>query len=319
MEHSKQTKDSGSSNQIQSLERLSEITDTYDVFVFPIFGTLHNGHSLSESAFLCLQNLSELGKTVAICSNVPKRRHVLIQDLAALGVSPSLYQHVITSGEEAYHSLKERSDPFHAKLGQRAYVYGSSNAFRMLDGLCIEKTTFLDEADFLLALGPDEWHSELDHYKPSLRIARRNDLPMVCVSPDLYVEYGGNRSIRAGSLAYYYESLGGDVFYHGKPYRPFYMSLLKDLAPFQKQDILMVGDSYLTDIKGASKMGLASLLCLNATTKIDFELSGIKSDYLKRKQKQLEIKKSINPLSVLKALLAEQDYAPTYIMENIRW
>ena len=314
---------SHSGTEIIQITRLSELADHYSVFVFPIFGTLHNGQSLSEEAFTCLQNLADLGKTVTIFSNVPKRRHVLIQDLASLGVPPSLYQHVIASGEVAYHALKMRNDPFHARLGKRAYIYGSSDALRMIEGLDIKKTTFLDEADFLLALGPDEWHSDLNYYKPSLRAAKKHNLPMVCVSPDLHVEYQGERSIRAGSIAAYYEELGGDVFYHGKPYRPFYKSLLADLDPFQPKDILVLGDSYLTDIKGASKIGLDSVLCLNETTKIDFELSGLQSHYKSRKSKQKKENETVgailDPMKIMRSLLQEQDYAPKYLMERLKW
>ncbi len=304
---------------IIKVSNLSHLVDDYQVFVFPIFGTLHNGQSLSETAFDCLQHLADKGKTVTIFSNVPKRRHVLIQDLASIGVPPSLYQHVITSGEEAYEALKTRSDSFHARLGNRAYIFGSSESLRFIEGLDIKRTQFLDEADFLLALGPDEWHSELDYYKPALRRAIRYQLPMVCTSPDMHVEFEGTRAIRAGAIAAYYEELGGDVFYHGKPYRPFYKSLLKDLDPFTAKDILILGDSYLTDIKGASKMGIDSLLCLSETTKIDFELSGLQKRYKKRKAKQVELDQNPNSLAIIKSLLQEQDFAPRYIMEALKW
>lgn len=304
---------------IKQVSTLSELVDLYKVFVFPIFGTLHNGHRLSEEAFICLQKLFELGKTVTIFSNVPKRRHVLIQDLASLGVPPSLYQHIITSGEEAYQALKTKKDSFHARLGTRAYIFGSSDALRFIEGLDIKRAKFLDEADFLLALGPDEWHNDLDYYKPALRRAIRYTLPMVCCSPDLHVEYSGERSIRAGAIANYYEELGGDVFYHGKPYRPFYKSMLNDLKPFEKKDVLILGDSYFTDIKGASKMGIDSVLCLSETTKIDFELSGLQKNYKKKKDNKILLNESANSQHIIKSILSKQDFAPTYLMEKLRW
>lgn len=301
---------------IQIVPHLRGLMDQYEVFVFPVFGTLHNGQKLSEDAFFCLQKLSENRKTVAIFSNVPKRRQALIQDLANIGVPPSLYQHVITSGEEAYHALKTRDDPFHARLGDRVFVIGSSDAFQLIDGLGLKRETFVDEADFILALGPDEWHSNLDYYKPILQKAYNQGLPMVCASPDLHVEYQSERAIRAGALAHFYETLGGDVFYHGKPYRPFYRSLLADLEPLQPEDVLVLGDSYLTDIKGASKIGLDSLLCLSATTRVDFELAGLQQDYdAKKAVKNV----SMSDSAALKSVLESQDYCPTYLMEALRW
>ena len=136
------------------ITHLSTVVDRYSVFVLPVFGTLHNGKRLSEKAFTCLRNLAGLGKNVAIFSNVPKRRHVLIQDLANIGIPPSLYQHVITSGEEVFHALKDRKDAFHSSLGKKCYVIGSSQSLSLLEGLNLSRVTFIDEADFILALAP---------------------------------------------------------------------------------------------------------------------------------------------------------------------
>lgn len=287
------------------IDHLATLVERYSVFVFPIFGTLHNGKRLSEEAFRCLRGLSELGKTVAIFSNVPKRRHVLIQDLANIGIPPSLYQHVITSGEEAFHALKCRKDPFHSSLGNKCYVIGSSDSLTLLEDLNLRRTTFLDEADFVLALGPNEWHTDLDYYKPLLKQAHDLELPMVCASPDLYVKYQGEKSIRAGALAQYYEALGGEVSYHGKPHGDFYKSLLKDLHPFQKSDVLILGDSYLTDIEGAANMNMDSLLCMTDTTSIDLKMTTQESE-----QSSFEdLERRINTLGV----------APTYIMKKLCW
>ncbi len=289
----------------EHITHLSTLADRYNVFVFPIFGTLHNGKHLSEDAFRCLLNLSELGKTVTIFSNVPKRRHVLIQDLATIGIPPSLYQHVITSGEEAFHALQSRKDPFHSNLGKKCYIIGSSSSLNLLKGLDLHHVTFIDEADFVLALGADEWHADLDYYKPILKKAYDLELPMVCASPDLYVKYQGEKSIRAGALAQYYEALGGEVAYHGKPHKAFYKSLLKDLEPFQKTDVLILGDSYLTDIAGAINMSIDSLLCITDTTSIDLNMT--RQEYETFSLEDLE--KRIYSLGV----------APTYIMKKLCW
>tara|TARA_R110002095_G_scaffold114088_2_gene99640 strand:- start:355 stop:1272 length:918 start_codon:yes stop_codon:yes gene_type:complete len=289
----------------QQISHLSTLADRYSVFVLPVFGTLHNGKQLSEKAFTCLRNLSAAGKNVAIFSNVPKRRHVLIQDLANIGIPPSLYQHVITSGEEVFHALKERQDPFHSALGKKCYVIGSSESLKLLEGLDLNRVTFIDEADFVLALGPNEWHSALDHYKPILKQACDLNLPLVCASPDLYVKYQGARSIRAGALAQYYETLGGEVAYHGKPHKAFYNSLLKDLNPFQKSDILILGDSFMIDIKGAIKMNIDSLLCMSDTTAVELEMP---SETFKNSSLET-LQEKIHALGV----------APTYIMKELSW
>ena len=225
--------------------------------------------------------------------------------MANIGIPPSLYQHVITSGEEVFHALKDRKDAFHSSLGKKCYVIGSSQSLSLLEGLNLSRVTFIDEADFILALGPDEWHSDLEYYKPALKQAADLELPLLCASPDLYVKYQGQQSIRAGALALYYESLGGQVGYHGKPYKPFYESLLRDLEPFQKSDVLIFGDSFLTDIKGAMAMKIDSLLGMSDTTAVELQMT---SQEMKSTSVDL-IQEKIQALGAV----------PTYIMEELSW
>lgn len=297
-----------SQNQEQTvtvIDHLSQVVDDYGVFVFPIYGTLHTGKALNENALECLQELSALGKTVVIFSNVPKRRSVLIQELDNMGIPPSLYQHIISAGEEAYQALESRSDPFHAGLGDKCYVFGSAEALELLDGLALSRVFYLDEAEFILAFGPDEWHDDLAYYKPLLKSAYDLGLPLVCGSPDLYVKYEGHKTIRAGALAAYYEALGGDVVYHGKPHPKFYRTLLDSLNLFEKEDILILGDSVTTDIQGAGQQGFDTLLCLTETTAVEL---------------QVPMEKLVTETSQdLVLLLQKQSHQPTFVTHPLTW
>src|SRR3546814_20448995 len=83
---------------------------------------------------------------------------------------------------------------------------------------------------------------------------------MVCANPDLVVVVGGTRAICAGALAARYGQLGGPVAYHGKPYPPVYDRCLRLLGIEDRRRILGVGDSFRTDIAGATAAGIDSLL-----------------------------------------------------------
>ena len=85
-------------------------------------------------------------------------------------------------------------------------------------------------------------------------------LPMICANPDLVVMVGDDPAICAGALAARYESLGGEVVYHGKPHPSVYRRCLALLDGVDRSRILTVGDSFRTDISGANAMGLDSLL-----------------------------------------------------------
>ncbi len=84
---------------------------------------------------------------------------------------------------------------------------------------------------------------------------------MVCGNPDVVVERGSTLVYCAGAIADLYASMGGEVLYAGKPYRPIYdMALAKaELAAGRKiplNRVLAVGDSVRTDLKGARAFGV---------------------------------------------------------------
>jgi ribonucleotide monophosphatase NagD (HAD superfamily) len=84
-------------------------------------------------------------------------------------------------------------------------------------------------------------------------------LPMVCANPD-FARLTPTGIIEApGILAHRYEALGGNVFYHGKPYPPIYDACLAALA-CRPEKVLAIGDSIEHDVVGASRVGLRSAL-----------------------------------------------------------
>jgi len=67
----------------------------------------------------------------------------------------------------------------------------------------------------------------------------------------------------------------------GKPYRPIYELAFAQLPGIPKEEIIMVGDSLAYDIKGASNVGIKSLLVLSGnTTMADLKRSRLKPDFI---------------------------------------
>ena len=96
---------------------------------------------------------------------------------------------------------------------------------------------------------------------------------MVCTNPDLIVHRGLKQEYCAGTLAEIFKELGGDVIYFGKPYPEIYKFCIK-----KNENILVIGDSIHTDIKGANNMNLDSLLITSGIHKKDF-LNITQDDY----------------------------------------
>jgi ribonucleotide monophosphatase NagD (HAD superfamily) len=59
-------------------------------------------------------------------------------------------------------------------------------------------------------------------------------------------------------LARRYEELGGEVFYHGKPWPAIYASCLAALGHCPPARVIAVGDSIEHDVIGAARAGLPS-------------------------------------------------------------
>ena len=113
-----------------------------------------------------------------------------------------------------------------------------------------------------------------------LGLMRRRNLFMVCGNPDVVVERGDRLVYCAGAIADLYGSMGGEVLYAGKPYRPIYeMALAKAekargaKAPLSR--VLAIGDSVRTDLKGAAAFGID---CLFVTAGIHAEELGGRDD-----------------------------------------
>ena len=94
---------------------------------------------------------------------------------------------------------------------------------------------------------------------------KRKDLPMVCANPDRFAHEGKppKAVVRQGSIAAIYEEMGGQVHYIGKPDNQAYSIAMKSflqLEIFNPAEILMVGDTPETDIRGARQFGMSSAL-----------------------------------------------------------
>jgi ribonucleotide monophosphatase NagD (HAD superfamily) len=103
-------------------------------------------------------------------------------------------------------------------------------------------------------------------------------LPMVCANPDSLVPVGNVLGICAGAFAQYYETQGGDVFWHGKPFKPIYDELFAELeskggGPIDPERTLALGDGLHTDIAGAARVGIESAFVTGGLHKLELELN----------------------------------------------
>jgi len=243
------------------LAGLREIAPSYDGFILDLWGVLHDGSAPFPGVLDALARLKAAGKRLAVLSNAPRRAHLVASRMNEIGIPPELYDHVHSSGEEAWQHLKRRDDPFYASLGRRCYHIGPARDENMLEGIDLERVADIAEAEFILNTGPSwGWEETVADYETLLQAARARDVPMVCANPDLVVIHEGRPAICAGALAQRYEALGGRVRWHGKPFPSVYQTCFALFGIAERRRILAVGDSLRTDIAGAEAAGIDSVL-----------------------------------------------------------
>lgn len=238
---------------------LSAIAGRYDGYILDLWGTIHNGVEPLPGAVDCLRALAQRGKAVLILSNAPRRAGAVVARMDAVGIPRDCYGPVLSSGEAGWLALRERADPWHAGLGDRAFLIGEAGDESVLQDQAVEEVDSLERATFLLCVGAFRRTDTVEDYAGLLAEARALRLPMLCVNPDLEVLRGPNREICAGAIAARYAATGGDVGYHGKPHRPIYTLSFGQLPGIPPARILAVGDSLRTDIAGANAVGIDSL------------------------------------------------------------
>ena len=239
---------------------LAELAEAYDGFILDIWGVVHQGGDAYGEALDCIAQLSAAGKRVVFLSNAPRRAEKVADILERKGISPALYDAVLSSGEAARLAFESGSEAALKELGRRYFPLATAGDDDLLHGLDYAPMTELAEADFLLAIGLSEERPSLAAHEALLGEAASRGLTMVCVNPDREVIRLGTRELCAGALAQAYEQMGGAVAYVGKPHPLVYRLALEMLGISQRGRVLAVGDGLETDISGAGAAGIDALL-----------------------------------------------------------
>ncbi|MDW8445351.1 MAG: TIGR01459 family HAD-type hydrolase [Acetobacteraceae bacterium] len=245
---------------MRCLEGFAPLAEAYDGFIVDLWGVVHDGVAPYPGAVDTLRRLKGLGKRVVLLSNAPRRAAAAAAAMRAMGIGTELYDAILTSGEAVHQALRDRTDPWFARLTPPLYHLGPARDRNVFDTLGLAEADKPEEAGFVLNTGPDDHLAgqTLAQFLPLLERCRAARLPMICANPDLEVIRGGRRVLCAGALAEAYAKLGGDVRALGKPDPAIYRIVLDLLGIADRSRVLAVGDSLRTDIAGAKAAGIDS-------------------------------------------------------------
>jgi HAD superfamily hydrolase (TIGR01459 family) len=281
------------------IPHFSTLAPAYGVLLCDIWGVVHNGVTAFPDACDALMRARDGGAKVAFITNAPRPSEVVARQLAALHVPRETYDAIVSSGNVTRGEIEKRP-------GQSLFHMGPDRDREIYSGLDVRFAP-LERADYVVCSGLDDDDSETpDDYRARLELMLKRKLFMLCGNPDVVVERGDKLVYCAGSVADLYVSMGGEVLYAGKPYRPIYeMALAKAEAsaghsiPLKR--VLAIGDSVRTDLAGAQAFGVDFL----------FVTSGIHSAELGARERP--------DGAALKTMLGAAGELPKAVMRNLVW
>lgn len=229
----------------------------YDVVFCDIWGVVHNGRTAYEAGCAALAQFRQQGGTVILVSNAPRTAIAVAGILEEKGVREDCWDAIVPSGDLALARA--------AALGlANVHHIGPDRDLDIFDGSDLARVP-MAEAEAILCTGLiDDRRERAEDYRPRLETARGLGLPFICANPDLVVDVGGDLLLCAGSIAAIYETMGGEVYWAGKPFAVAYEAAAAYAArlrgaPVTRERILAIGDAVRTDIAGASTYGIDAL------------------------------------------------------------
>lgn len=236
------------------IPHFSALAPDYDVLLCDVWGVVHNGVEAFPHSCDALMRMRARGGTVVLITNSPRPSDQVGRQLERLHVPRETYDAIVSSGDVTRGVIEGRRS-------ETLYHLGPERDRSVFGGLTVRFAP-LASADYVVCTGLEDDEVETpDDYRERLELMLKRRLFMVCGNPDMVVERGPRLVYCAGALADLYVTMGGEVLYAGKPYRPIYEMALKKAEAATGRSValkrvLALGDSVRTDLKGAHELGV---------------------------------------------------------------
>lgn len=244
---------------IPILSGLAEMADDYDLFILDLWGVIHDGVTVYPGAVNCLLRLRQRGARVVLLSNAARPSASVALHLTELGIEAELYDWLLTSGEATANIIASRATGTGAQARPAYFHLGPERCQSTLDA-CGGREVDIEVAEIIICTGLfDDKTEQAEDYRDLLAGAAARELPMICANPDVVANRGGQMIPCAGSVAAFYEQLGGKVQRFGKPFPPVFDRLFAESPGIARNRAVMIGDNLATDIRGARQAGIDSI------------------------------------------------------------
>lgn len=277
-------------NQYKTITNITDLISKYDVFLFDIWGVIFKDLESTYKGVVDSINKIIKEKTVYFVTNNPKLSKYSYVALKKAGLDVNL-EIVFSSGEIVNIAFKNTQNllkqfvNYNKDAKPIIYHLGIENNEDLLEGADVEVTNNINVANMLL------FSSNIakdDSYVESiLQNASKRNLPLICANPDIIFTHATKTIYNAGYYAAKYKKLGGYVAYYGKPHKNIYDYVFSKTNINPKIDkILMIGDTFGTDILGARNVGINSALVLTGNASNFFNSQDTTQNILRSIEKQ---------------------------------
>ena len=323
-------------------KNFSSLYENYDSLLIDVYGVLYNGSDFFDGVLNLLKEMKDAGKKLIILSNTTMVSDACKSKYESKGLIEGIhYDMFISSGEAFKKTFKEHINS--AKTYFLAFLKNND----IFEDSGLQEVDSMESADFVYVgyLNAGNKIYTVDNLKDKsgnlismenltsvdchdiegfeeianlLDLCLKNKKPLLVANPDIFAletvstsEFLAKRPVLCqGAIGEFYERLGGNVVYFGKPYPAIYDFAKKFISPSEKT--AMIGDTLWTDILGGNIAGVETVLTL----------TGVSGEFFKSMDKNLEInekiKKLLNEISpkMTHKSLSVYSQVPTHIVES---
>lgn len=248
-----------------NLTHLEECMDDYDLFLFDLWGVIIEGGDTYPGIVEALNKIIKK-KDVIFLSNAPRPDFIVARNLRNWGILDVNPEMVITSGDLARQLIVDYRQSLNENV-PKIFHLGSDRNDDILLEIEHTPTNNINEADILLLSIFRDEHEDIHEFDEFLeRAAKLPNLLNICSNPDTTIPKHGILRYCPGHFAKIIEQHGGDVIYTGKPETSIYDLVFQRKPKINKDRILMIGDTFETDILGANRSGIDSALVLSGNS-----------------------------------------------------
>lgn len=256
---------------------LDDLIDRYSVILFDAYGVLAGSKSVVPGAPEAIDRLNDLSKPYYVLTNdASALPETTATRYARMGLSIDV-DRIITSG-----SLLTRHFQESGLTGSRCVVLGTDDSVSYVDAAGGDVVSYVQEFDTLV-LADQSWPHFLETANGVLtalfnKIDEGRGVSLILPNPDLIYPDGDGFGFASGTAAMMFESAltlrypgRSDLRFTrlGKPHAAMFEEALRHSGTM---DMVMIGDTPETDIRGANAFGITSVLVETGTAMVDVSL-----------------------------------------------